>query len=151
MARKPNTWILTALLAVVISAFFAAPASADRAFSTRFQTDAQGDITFAANTVITCQGGGGGPNSCANSQANTGSPSLINNDWNMTNVDIDGDATTFNSSRATVTLPAGVTGNDVLFAGLYWGADTAAGTGGSAAVNAALKDQIRFSRPGLAG
>ena len=151
MARKLHTWILAALAVSLLSALFAAPASADRAFSTRFQTDAQGDITFAANTVLTCTGGGGGGNSCANSQAGTGSASKVNNDWAMVNVDVDSDGTTFNSSRATVALPGGVSGSDVLFAGLYWGADTAGGPGGNAAPNAAIKDQIRFSRPGLSG
>ena len=56
-------------------------------------------------------------------------------------VDVDGDATTFNSSTATLSLPAGAT---VTWAGLYWGADTAVGTGGSAAPNAANRGSVRF-------
>ena len=36
-------------------------------------------------------------------------------------VDADSDADTFNSSTATLSLPAGAS---VTFAGLYWGADT---------------------------
>src|SRR3712207_6861644 len=114
MARKLQTLLLAAIAASLLSALFAAPASADRPFSTRFQTDAQGDITFAANTVITCSGGpGGGANTCANARAGLSGPSLINNDWNMVNVDVDADATTFNSSRANVTLPAGVAGSEI--------------------------------------
>ena len=45
-------------------------------------------------------------------------------------VDVDADATTFDSSSATVALPAGST---VLWAGLYWAGDTTAGTGGEVA------------------
>ena len=56
-------------------------------------------------------------------------------------VDVDGDATTVNSSTSTLSLPAGAT---VVWAGLYWGADTAAGTGGSAAPNAANRGTVRF-------
>ena len=56
-------------------------------------------------------------------------------------VDVDGDATTLNSSTATLSLPAGAT---VTWAGLYWGADTAAGTGGSAAPDAANRGTVRF-------
>ena len=48
---------------------------------------------------------------------------------------------TVNSSTATLTLPAGAT---VTWAGLYWGADTSAGTGGSAAPNAANRGTVRF-------
>ena len=39
----------------------------------------------------------------------------------MTYVDVDSDATTFNSSRATLDLPAGA---QVLAAFLYWGGRT---------------------------
>ena len=56
-------------------------------------------------------------------------------------VDVDGDAATVNSSTATLSLPAGAT---VTWAGLYWGADTALGTGGSAAPNAANRGIVRF-------
>ena len=53
-----------------------------------------------------------------------------NNDFDMSYVDVDGESTTFNSSRATLALPAGST---VLFAGLYWAGDTSAGDDGQAA------------------
>ncbi|WP_367288097.1 DUF11 domain-containing protein [Laspinema palackyanum] len=46
-----------------------------------------------------------------------------NNDFFMRYVDTDGNSNTFNSSSATLALPAEVTGTDVLWAGLYWGAD----------------------------
>ena len=65
----------------------------------------------------------------------------MNNNYNMGYVDIDGDGSTVNSSTATLTLPAGAT---VSWAGLYWGADKSAGTGGSAAPNAANRGTVRF-------
>src|SRR6185503_9017925 len=51
---------------------------------------------------------------------------------------------TFNSSRAALTLPSGAT---VRFAGLYWGGDTSAGTGGSAAPAVASRNVVRFTTP----
>jgi hypothetical protein len=63
----------------------------------------------------------------------------------MQYVDTDGDATTFDSSSATLDLPHGAT---VVFAGLYWGARTSAGTSGAAARNAAAKKKIKLRVPG---
>ena len=57
----------------------------------------------------------------------------------MAYVDVDADATTVNSSTATLSLPAGAT---VAWAGLYWGADTATGTGGSAAPTPANRGTV---------
>ena len=65
----------------------------------------------------------------------------MNNNYNMGYVDVDGDGSTVNSSTATLALPAGAT---VTWAGLYWGADTSAGTGGAAAPNAANRGTVRF-------
>jgi hypothetical protein len=48
----------------------------------------------------------------------------------MIYVDADGNASTFNSSSSQLSLPSDAT---VLWAGLYWGARTAAGVGGAAA------------------
>jgi large repetitive protein len=60
----------------------------------------------------------------------------------MAYVDVDSDATTFNSSRANLALPAGAR---VLFAGLYWGSVTTTPT------QAAARTQVRFSTPGTTG
>jgi hypothetical protein len=64
----------------------------------------------------------------------------------MTYVDIDGDASTFNSSAATLGLPAGAR---VLFAGLYYGGDLNQGQGGAAPPNAGARNQVLFSPPNL--
>jgi hypothetical protein len=107
-----------------------APASADRTFSTRFSTNDAGAITFAANTVMTC------PlvaPTCAQARAAapiaSGADNFSNNAFNMTYVNTApgtvGGVATFDSSSAQLILPAGAT---VLWAGLYWGGDTSAGT-----------------------
>ena len=59
----------------------------------------------------------------------------------MTNVDVDGDASTFNSSSATVSLPAGAT---VAWVVPHPGADTTLGTGGTAAPIPASRGSVRF-------
>ena len=111
--------MLLALLAVP------SVAQADTPFSRRFTTNTQGAITFAANTVLSCvQSEGGCPEARA---AAVGATKLNNNDRLMAYVDPDADASTFNSSEAGLSVP---TGARVLFAGLYWGGRSAAGTGG---------------------
>ncbi|HVF50741.1 MAG TPA: hypothetical protein VNA19_11675 [Pyrinomonadaceae bacterium] len=128
---------------VCLCAFVSAQAQVVRPFTTRFTTNDTGDVLLVGNTLISCQSN---DNSCAGGRNATGT-TLNNNDFRMRFVDVDADATTFNSSRATLTLPAGAT---VLWAGLYWGADTTVGGGGGgpqAAPNAAQSDLVRFSTP----
>jgi uncharacterized repeat protein (TIGR01451 family) len=113
--------------------------AADRAFGIRFQTNDEGDITSAANTVMTCPPANA---LCAPAQAGG---TTDNNNFLMTYVDADSDATTFDSSTADLTIPAGGT---VLFAGLYWGADTSAGTGGAGAPDPSAMGTVEFAVPG---
>jgi uncharacterized repeat protein (TIGR01451 family) len=93
----------------------AAPASAQviRTFTTRFTATDNATTTLFGNTLMTCQAGG----QCAGAQAG-GNGNVSNQNFTMTYVDVDTDATTFCSSRATLGLPAGAT---VLWAGLYFG------------------------------
>ena len=65
----------------------------------------------------------------------SGLDNRYNNQYNMTPVDADSDGSTSNSSSATVTMPAGST---VLFAGLYWGAQSTSGN----------RNRISFKAPG---
>ena len=87
-------------------------------FTVRYTTDAPGDITFAANTLMTA--GSGTATQIADAQNGIGTK-VNNNDFTMAYVDVDTDATTWNSSTSALVMPAG---SQVLFAGLYWGART---------------------------
>jgi hypothetical protein len=117
----------------------AAPAMAvDTPFSVRYAQTLRGSINAVGNQLLTCPAAAA---NCTNARDRVGTNSTLNNNYNMGYVDVDGDAATVNSSTATLSLPAGAT---VTWAGLYWGADTAAGTGGSAAPNAANLGTVRF-------
>ena len=132
---------LSIIAASTLVLSIAGTASADRPFAPRFSQNVQGAITFAANTILTC------PNSnadCAAARAGTGSK-LNNNQFNMTYVDVDDDPSTFNSSSATITIP---TDAQVLFAGLYYGGRTSAGTGGTQAPNPNARGTVRLKTPG---
>ncbi len=97
-------------------ALLAAPArAADAPFAPRFATTVRGDITAVGNTLMTC------PIAAANCAAARGGAAYNDNDFAMEYIDNDGDAATFDSSSATVSLPAGST---VVWAGLYWAADS---------------------------
>jgi uncharacterized repeat protein (TIGR01451 family) len=103
-------------------------------FTPRFRVNAPGDIRVIGNTLMTAPDSDPG---AADARAARGTR-LDNNDFNMTYVDVDTDPTTFDSSRATLDLPDGAA---VLWAGLYWGADSP-----DAARTTAL-----FAAPGAAG
>ncbi|MCX7431729.1 MAG: hypothetical protein NTY17_12140, partial [Planctomycetia bacterium] len=107
-------------------------------FTVRYTTNDTGDITFAANTLMTAPASD--PNA-VNAQNGVGSK-VANNDFIMTYVDVDSDPTTFNSSRSDLVMPAG---SQVLFAGLYWGSRTNGTTAGAAT---ALRNTVKFMTPG---
>lgn len=88
-------------------------------FTVRYTANAPGDITFAANTLMTA-GPPASPAEIADAQNGIGTK-VNNNDFTMAYVDIDADAATWNSSASALVMPAG---SQVLFAGLYWGART---------------------------
>jgi uncharacterized repeat protein (TIGR01451 family) len=149
------------LVLLVLALFMlanAAPALADRAFATRFSANDTGNITTAANTLMVCPAVAPGCTAARTTPpiASGSNAAIDNNGYNMTYVNtapgtVAGSAT-FDSSSATLSLPPTAT---VLFAGLYWGADTSAGAlqsgGGPApatAPNAALRGQIGFQAPG---
>lgn len=110
-------------------------------FDVRFTTTTTGDITFAANTLMTA------PATPEGDDARNGVGSdLNNNDFTMVYVDIDADPTTFNSSSADLVMPDGA---QVLFAGLYWGGrtSTSAAPGGETQ----LRNTVNIQAPGDSG
>jgi hypothetical protein len=72
-------------------------------FAPRFSANASGDILFVANTLLTAPSSDAGAAAARNG---TGTR-LNNNDFSMVHVDVDSNASTFNSSRADLALPAG--------------------------------------------
>ncbi len=141
--------------AVVVMMFagLAPSAHADRGFTPRFSANDAGDITIVGNTLESCPTA---DSQCAAARDGT-NPTLANLNNNffaagrpMSYVDVDADATTFNSSTADLALPAGST---VLFAGLYYGADHSAGPGGAAAqdTSPAGRSAVKLRAPGDSG
>ena len=131
----PNTR-LSFLIALLAALFVAAPAhAADTPFAVRYAQTLHGNLSAVGNTLMTCPSAA---THCAAAQS--GSP-YSNNDFTMGYVDVDSDASTFDSSSATLTLPAGST---VAWAGLYWSADTSGGSGGSADTHSWSRDQVKL-------
>jgi hypothetical protein len=134
---RASRLLCAATLALVL---LAAPAyGADAPFTSRFAQTVRGDVTTVGNTLMTCPVATAG---CTNAQGAIGA-TLNNNSWNMIPVNVAGGTT--NSSSADVTLAPGAT---ILWAGLYWGADTNAGTNGAAAPSAAAKGTVSLRVPG---
>jgi uncharacterized repeat protein (TIGR01451 family) len=119
-------------------------AAADRAYSIRFTANAQGDITGTGNTLMTCDEDR--DVRCPAARNGQGGSANNNNGIAMRYVDIDADARTFDSSAATLSLPAGAR---VLFAGLYYGGRLQAGIGGRAAPSPTLRDRVLLRPPNL--
>ncbi len=95
-------------------------------FAKRYETTGiNGDLDIIGNSIL-------GPTSNTPYNGTT-----QNNFINMVFVDIDGDPSTFNSSSANFSTNAC---NRVVYAGLYWGADTAPTT--------PAPNQIKFKIPG---
>jgi uncharacterized repeat protein (TIGR01451 family) len=135
---------LAVLLCTVLFGLLGAwsnPAEAQvvRTFTPRFpssgQLNEQGDIVIIGNTLMTCPAS---DKNCAGVQQ--GTKVGQNNDFSMVYTDVDTDSTApNNSSSATLNLP--VAGSNILFAGLYWGAQS----------SAAARDKISFAVPGTTG
>ncbi|PZD70360.1 hypothetical protein C1752_13895 [Acaryochloris thomasi RCC1774] len=129
-----------------------APAQAQtRNYTPRLKVQARGRTTIFGNAVTTCSTAPGAFNSanCAAARNATVTPATANNDFFIDYIDIDGDASTFNSSSSTYTFPSANSGFNIVWAGLYWTGDTSAGgQGGSTAPSAASRSQMSFKVPG---
>lgn len=139
--------ITLSLIATLLALVPMSPAAAaDRNFGVRYSVNDTGDIDIVGNTVMTCNPATSGCTAARTSGPTTvANSALNNNNFAMVYVDVDADPATFNSSQSTLDLPTGAT---VLFAGLYWGGETPAGSGGAAAPNAAARGTVRFRAPG---
>jgi hypothetical protein len=130
------TQITRLLIALFATLVVAAPANAaDKPFSVRYAQTLHGNLNAIGNTLMTC------PTAAANCAAARGGSPHSNNDFTMGYVDVDADASTFDSSTATLTLPAGST---VVWAGLYWAADTNGGSGGATDTHSWSRDQVKL-------
>ena len=138
-SRRATVLVLVASALVLLVA--SASPAATRAFASRFTDNLKGNFVFVGNTILTCQDAVA---ACPGARDATGG-TLNNNDFDMRLVDVDSDGATFDSSQADLTLAAGST---IEFAGLYWGADTSAGTNGVAAPDASKLDTVLFTPPG---
>ena len=101
-------------------------------FQVRYAADIRGELTFAANNIVSaqidayCTGNRRNrvcyPEQTPNDPYNlTGSASDYNDNIDMQYIDVDGDASTFSSSSAILTVPD-ATCSLVRYAGLYWSA-----------------------------
>jgi hypothetical protein len=140
-ARTHRTLVALLALLGVCGAWSASALAADTPLAPRFAQTLRGDVTTAGNTLMSCPSNANG---CTAARARTG-PALDNNSFNMARVDTDGDNSTFTSSSSQLSIPAGAT---VVWAGLYWSADTSAGSNGSNATSAGSRGQVRFRVPG---
>ena len=101
-------------------------------FEVRYEADIRGELTFIANNIVNRQTNGywSGPSwnrvwnpaATPNDPYNlTGNSSSYNDNLNMQYIDVDGDASTFSSSSATLDVPDESCAK-VRYAGLYWAA-----------------------------
>ena len=114
--------VLRRIAAVITAAAIITPVAtanaAERPFSLRYSNNVNGQIITAANTLMQCPTNTVDPlmnSGCTGARAGTNARN--NNSFDMQWLDTDSDASTFDSSSATLDLPS--TGR-VLFAGLYW-------------------------------
>lgn len=123
--NRSGKLLLTTAMLLTTSALVPAEA-ANRDYTARFQTTLKGKAVLFGNAALTCNTSiGGGAAQCTAARNQSGS-ALNNNSHYMDYVDIDTDPTTFNSSSATYNFP--VASNKIVWAGLYWGGDTADAT-----------------------
>jgi len=122
-----------ALLALVWAA--GAHAQVVRPFTSRFSTNANGDVKLIGNTSMTCSTTGTGGANCLAARAGG---NFNNNNFTMVHDNTAGDATTFNATSSNLNIPSTAT---VLYAGLYWGGNS----------NSAQRGQVLFKSPGAGG
>ena len=140
---------VTALLCTITAA-----AQIQRSFTPRYQLNARGAIYYVSNSILQSKLGGnmtaGTPNYSQSLTSTTNGTSTKNDKYMGSNIDVDSDPTTVNSSSADFTLPAC---GSIAFAGLYWGVGLALGqTGDGGTANTALSvpnwNTVKLKVPG---
>ena len=106
--------LIQLLFSLLLAAPFAADAQIVRSFSSVYSENVNGNLLLVGNTLETCPFSAG--QTCFDARAGTVADG--NDDFSMVYVDIDSDASTFDSSSADLSLPPGAS---VLYARLYWG------------------------------
>jgi uncharacterized repeat protein (TIGR01451 family) len=111
-----------------------------------FPLNLRGDITFAANSIVSCEPGSVSSGTtmipCETGRSATGSSAPNNNRYPMTPINVDPTATgVFNASSADVVLSGGAA---VRWAGLYW---SCAIFSSSPPPSAALRNTVRLRAP----
>lgn len=151
MFHRLSSRIVLAGLAVLLALPVLVPAAPADAiaispFVVGYHAQLHGGITFAQNSSLTCSTSRdtGTVDAAGCTAARTGAgASTNNNNWIMEHVDIDADATTFNSSASQLVLPPGTT---VEHAVLYWGARR---KGANNKPNVTVPfDRVRLAAPG---
>ena len=105
-----------------------AQAQITRNFTIRYSANVNGDFAAIGNTVTYCDLTAG--NASCNSAP--GGSSIDNQSvGTIVNVDVNSDSSTFNSSSADLSVPAGST---IRFAGLYWGGRSSFGLARAGAI-----------------
>ncbi len=134
--------VCRALILVALYALAQAGAHAStvqRSYTPRFDVTTRGELLIVGNTLMTCPGTG---TACSAAQAGGAAD---NNGFSMVWVNSDNVLVApLNSSTAQLNIPAGST---VLFAGLYWGADTSGQTAALNAPTPANRGIVRFATP----
>ncbi len=112
-------------------------------FEVRYENRIRGNMTMISNNVISRESGWrGGPNDPYNGNDN-------NDGFNMQYIDVDGNNSTFSSSRATLAITDSDDCYKILYAGLYW-----AGTYPSETSSDNTRrriDQVKLQLPGSSG
>ena len=139
-ARSSSPFVSLLVLGALTPAASSA-ANLSASFTKRLGVNEYGDIAVVGNPLLTCQAGTA-CTSALDAALTTPASGFANNDFTMRNVDVDSDASTFNSSGATLTLPSEA---QVIFAGLYWSGRTTTGSGGAAPPAVANKKTVKFA------
>ncbi len=117
MSSILSRWIRTCAAITGIAFTADAQAQVVRPFNQVHSSTAFSNVVIIGNTLETCPTATTG---CSEARAATNTKG--NDDFVMEYVDVDSSSSTFNSSTATLNLPAGAS---VMYARLYWGGRTA--------------------------